>query len=182
MQNSNRPTFFIKNKLPVRAAGILCYVIHHNKKKNKNIKYWLFRLQNELFTDTGGKTDLTDLSIIDTAIRETVEETYGHLFSFKHDFETCRHTLEKLFEIQNPEPIYIKSAKYVVYPLELRYTNKFLSLNRFDLKEEHDNKEHKYKWINHIPENIHPRLETLNILLNENLNKSSDSKDKNICV
>ena len=34
------------------------------------------------------KTDKEDKSIIDTAIRETVEETNGHLFSHKHDFQT----------------------------------------------------------------------------------------------
>ena len=159
MENSNRPTFYTKEGLPVRAAGILCYVVHKDKNIEKN--YWLFRLQNKLFTDTGGKTDVTDTDFVDTAIRERVEETNGHLFSFKHDFNTCTSILKKLFKTQNPEPIYIKSCKYVVYPLRLKYKNKFLSLKRFGLKEEHDNIEHKYMWLDYIPKNIHPRLKSL---------------------
>ena len=45
---------------------------------------WLFRRENKVSTsyycDTGGKSDCIDNSPIETAIRETVEETNGHLF------------------------------------------------------------------------------------------------------
>lgn len=179
MENSNRPTFYTKEGLPVRAAGILCYVVHKEQQKEKN--YWLFRLQNKLFTDTGGKTDILDSDMIDTAIRETVEETNGHLFSFKHNFDKCTSILKNLFKIQNPKPIYIKSCKYVVYPLRLKYKNKFLSLKRFGLKEEHDNIEHKYMWLDYVPKNIHPRLKSLKGYLKEfdNLKKPNSPS---ICI
>ena len=109
-----------------------------------------------------------DLTIIETAIRETVEETNGHLFSYKHNFETCKQILMKEFEKQKPNPIYVESCKYILFPLRLMYKNRFLSLKRFGKKELHDNLIHSYKWLDYIPNNIHPRLykarESLNYL------------------
>lgn len=164
--HNERPTFYTDKGQPIRAAGILCYVIHKNNNKLKKI--WLFRNQNHLYSDTGGKTDKEDLTIIETAIRETVEETNGHLFSYKHNFETCKQILMKEFEKQKPNPIYVESCKYILFPLRLMYKNRFLSLKRFGKKELHDNLIHSYKWLDYIPNNIHPRLykarESLNYL------------------
>lgn len=166
MEKILRPTFYTNEGLPIRAGGILCYVVDNKTKNSIKKKYWLFRLQNNKFTDTGGKTDIKDKNIIDTAIRETVEETNGHLFSHKHDFEQCTKILKKIFKIQQPEPLYIQNCKYVLYPIQLKYKNKFLSLKRFGLKEEHDNIEHKYMWLDYIPKNIHPRLKIIKNHLN----------------
>jgi len=92
-----RPTFFI-DKNPIRASGILFYVYDKVKKK----KLWLLRREIKQSTfyycDTGGKTDSVDKSPIDTAIRETIEETNGHLFSKKHSKKKCFTTLKKLIK------------------------------------------------------------------------------------
>ena len=168
MHSENRPTFFTETGQPIRAAGILCYVNHKyfNKDKTKDTskddkKIWLLRKQDESFSDTGGKTDIVDQSIIDTAIRETVEETNGHLFSLHHTFEECTKTLIREFKIQKPAPIYVENCKYILFPLKLRYKNKYLSLKRFGDKEIHDDMKHSYQWIDHMPQNIHPRLKSI---------------------
>ena len=154
--HKDRPTFYTKDGHPIRAAGILCYVNYKNQKK-----IWLFRNQNNYFSDTGGKTDKDDETIIDTAIRETVEETNGHLFSSKHNFEICRNILKKEFDRQKPEPIYVDNCKYILYTLKLRFKNRLLSLSRFGKKETHDDLEHSYHWLDYIPKNIHPRLKSI---------------------
>jgi len=166
MHKNNRPTFYTENGQHIRAAGVLCYV-NHKLLDNKYKKIWLFRNQDNIFSDTGGKTDTCDTSIIDTAIRETVEETNGHLFSSNHNYEICKNMLIKEFNKQKPEPIYVKSCKYLLYPLKLRYTNKYLSLKRFGDKEIHDDLIHSYHWIDYIPDNIHPRLKSIRYQLKE---------------
>ena len=169
MHQNNRPTFYTEDGQPIRAAGILCYVYHKSfDEKIKDKKIWLFRNQNNTFSDTGGKTDKVDKTIVDTAIRETVEETNGHLFSSKHNFKICEKILKKEFERQNPKPLYVSNCKYLLYPLRLRYKNKFLSLKRFGNKEIHDDMEHSYHWLDKIPKNIHPRLYGIRNTLNLN--------------
>ncbi len=162
MHKDNRPTFFTEDGQPIRAAGILCYVYHKSFDENKkNKKIWLFRNQNSYYSDTGGKTDAIDKTVLDTAIRETVEETNGRLFSSKHDYDICKKILIREFDRQKPEPIYVKNCKYLLYPLRLRYKNKFLSLKRFGEKETHDDMEHSYHWCENIPKNLHPRLKSI---------------------
>lgn len=168
MHKNNRPTFFTESGQPIRAAGVLCYIIKKSYNTNKEKKIWLFRKQNDNFTDTGGKTDFQDESIVETAIRETVEETNGKLFSYKHDYEQCKNILEREFEKQKPVPIYVENCKYIVFPLKLRYKNRFLSLKRFGKKEIHDDLEHSYHWVDHIPNNIHPRIKPVKKQLLEN--------------
>jgi len=167
MQQDNRPTFYTEEGHPIRAAGILCYVYHKSFDKIiTDKKIWLFRNQNNIYSDTGGKTDILDKSIIDTAIRETVEETNGHLFSSTHDYKICEKILKQEFKRQNPKPIYVNNCKYLLYPLKLRYKNRFLSLKRFGDKEIHDDMTHSYHWLDKIPKNIHPRLYAIRNNLN----------------
>lgn len=175
--HNERPTFYTDKGQPIRAAGILCYVIHKNNNKLKKI--WLFRNQNNYYSDTGGKTDKEDKSIIDTAIRETVEETNGHLFSHKHDFQTCRKILVDEFKKQKPKPLYVDNCKYLVFPLKLMYKNKYLSLKRFGKKELHDNLEHSYKWLSYVPKNLHPRLNGVkSILINDKIDNQNFDNQK----
>ena len=162
MHQDNRPTFYTKDGQPIRAAGILCYVYHKSfNEQIKDKKSGYLENQNNIYSDTGGKTDKIDKSIIDTAIRETVEETNGHLFSSRHNYEICEKILKKEFKRQKPNPIYVDNCKYLLYPLRLRYKNKFLSLKRFGDKELHDDIQHSYHWLDKIPKNIHPRLYTI---------------------
>ena len=66
---TDRPTFEYQGK-PVRAAGILVWT-----RKDDQV-HRLFRRIQKKYEDIGGKTDLIDQSPLDTAIRETVEETH----------------------------------------------------------------------------------------------------------
>ena len=158
MSKEIRPTFYTENGQPIRAAGILCYIV--DKETNK--KFWLFRKQANKYSDTGGKTDEKDKSPLETAIRETVEETNGHLFSEKHTMKKCYEILSKEIKKQKPKPIYIDSCKYIIFPFRLRTKNFMLPLERFGNIEIHDQQEHSYHWFEEIPKkNIHPRLNEL---------------------
>lgn len=156
----SRPTFFIDNK-PIRASGILCYVYDNIKKK----KIWLFRRENKVSTsyycDTGGKSDCIDNSPIETAIRETVEETNGHLFSKKHSKKKCYAILQKIMK-NDVDSIYIKESKYLLYLLKLRFNTINKPLDRFGKSEkslEDESKTHSYFWLDELPiEDLHPRL------------------------
>ena len=162
MAEDNRPTFYTNDGKPIRAAGILCYV--HDKDKNK--KTWLFRKQKNKYSDTGGKTDSLDSSSLETAIRETVEETNGHLFSEKHNNKYCYKILKRELTKQNPKPIYFDSCKYILYPLKLRSKSLNLPLDRFGNIEIHDSQKHSYHWLDEIPDkNLHPRLFSLKNLI-----------------
>ena len=153
--NKDRPTFYTEENKPIRAAGILCYV--HDKDKDQ--KLWLFRKQNNLFSDTGGKTETIDNSAIDTAIRETVEETNGHLFSQKHNIDTCHKILCREINNQKVKKIYVENCKYLLILFKLRFKNYKLPLERFGNLEKHDNQIHSYHWLEEIPsKDLHPRL------------------------
>ena len=152
---SERPTFFTRSGQPVRAAGILCYVVDPCTGN----KIWLLRESKGYLTDTGGKTDVVDKGPMDTAIRETVEETNGHLFSGRHSEERCYDIISKHLSSQKNKIIYIKSSKYLLFTFELRFSTIHKPLKRFGKFEEHDNEPHSYKWYHKIPfEKLHPRL------------------------
>lgn len=136
----NQPTFYTKHKHPIRAAGILCYV--KNPKNQKKI--WLLRESKGYLTDTGGKTDKEDNCPMVTAIRETVEETNGHLFSIRHDENTCFQILSTQLQKQNNKRIYIKESKYLLFIFELKYCAFFKPLKRFGKIEKKDNEYHSY--------------------------------------
>jgi len=160
----DRPTFFTDDKQPIRAAGILCYVFDY---KSKN-RIWLFRKQNGKFSDTGGKTSIVDKSPVDTAIRETVEETNGHLFSKRHSRKYCESILRRHLRKQRLKPIYNKYGKYLLYFFELNWYNFKLSLFRFGTKEiGNGDKEHSYHWKDIFPSrnDIHRRLIGYDIFL-----------------
>ena len=78
-----RPTFFHLGQ-PVRAAGMLLWTRTRN-----NEKVHLFRQVNDGFEDMGGKTDSVDTSAMDTAIRETCEETNNHIFFCLNTVKGC---------------------------------------------------------------------------------------------
>ena len=150
-----RPTFYTNSGQPVRAAGILCYVVDPHTDN----KIWLLRENNGYLSDTGGKTDIVDKGPLDTAIRETVEETNGHLFSERHSNEKCHEIISKFLPSQKNKIIYIKSCKYLLFTFQLRYSTFRKPLKRFGKFEKHDNEPHEYRWYHKIPyEKLHPRL------------------------
>lgn len=169
-----RPTFYIDDK-PIRAAGILFYVKDKSNKKNMI----LFRRENkettQFYCDTGGKTDVGDKSSIETAIRETVEETNSHLFDKKHNRKKCSDILKNIFEKQKIDHIYITKSKYILYLVELRYSTYKKPLERLGTYEKSLNDEtktHTYFWLDTIPtDNLHPRLKAISKKIKSFFNK-----------
>tara|TARA_B100000161_G_scaffold237661_1_gene188161 strand:+ start:112 stop:990 length:879 start_codon:yes stop_codon:yes gene_type:complete len=153
--NDQRPTFYTRSRKEIRGAGVLCYV----RDKVRNKKYILLRESNGWISDMGGKTDIYDKSPLDTAIREVVEETNGHLFSSYHDSERCRFILNKHLPKRNVKRIYIRKSKYLLYIFEINYKNFGRSMLRFGKKEGNTNISHYYKWYESLPSRkLHPRL------------------------
>lgn len=99
------------------------------EEKNKKYK----------FSDLGGKTDINDTTIIETAVREVMEETNTGLFSklFKPEYneefkldseptvEVYMENFSKLFTEHKPKLIYKYNCKYITMMTELdtKYIN-----------------------------------------------------------
>ena len=127
---SGRPIFYIDNGCPCLGAGVLFYVQTNNdiyflmQKEDGNPKY--------SFCDLGGKTDVIDSNIIETAVREVMEETNGVLFSklfktkyhskfgLKPNFKDYMINFYKILQDFEPKFIYSKKSKYVIILIQLR--------------------------------------------------------------
>lgn len=93
------------------------------QKEDSNQKY--------SFCDLGGKTDINDNNIIETAIREVMEETNGVLFNklikikyhkefgIKPIFKDHVVNFYRLFQDYQPNFIYSNKSKYLIMMLEL---------------------------------------------------------------
>ena len=147
-----RPTFLVDGQ-PVRAAGILFYYLYHGRR------YYLFRRERGRWSDIGGKTEQEDTSPLDTAIRECVEETNGHMFSACHTNKQCLDHAKQLVARQQPSWYYDTRAKYLVYTVCVPRTLG-RNMKRFGKRETHTNQTHYYKWMS-VPYNVHPRLRTI---------------------
>ena len=137
-----RPTFKFRN-MPVRAAGIL--VVSSDVNNNH---FWLFRRVNGKYEDIGGKTDLGDTCALDTAVRETVEETKGKLFSSGHSPEECAKELRVRLQSEKVNIQYNPQSKYVMYTLPVESSIMQLPMRRFGRSEKTDwgLLEHYYQW------------------------------------
>ena len=158
---SDRPTFYYEGQ-PVRAAGILV-----STRKDGRV-HRLFRRIKKKFEDIGGKTDVVDKSAIDTAIRETVEETHGKLFSETHTPEQCADTLrQRLQKISYLNIEYNRISKYLLFKLEVEPDILNRPMTRFGLSEETDwgTLEHYYQWRWSLPyhNQLHYRLRGMNL-------------------
>lgn len=136
----------------VKSAGILFYSMVDKEKK------FLFTCQQNgkrdfSYADLGGKSEHEDSTPIDTAIRETVEETNGHLFSGNDSYEECDKKIKELF-VNPPSRYYDSRGKYMVYFIEMDDSFFNLSLDRFE-------KNNRMHWLGideiHYDE-VHPRL------------------------
>lgn len=143
----NRPTFNYNGR-PVRAAGIL--LVTFDKEGDK---HWLFRHVKNKFEDIGGKTDIVDTCIMDTAIRETVEETSGKLFCVDHTPEDCAKELRSRLQCDNVKIQYNPQSKYILYTLHVEPSIMNLPMKRFGTTEQTDwgILEHYYKWRSKRP-------------------------------
>jgi len=127
---SGRPIFYVDNSNPCLGSGVLFYIKHNEKiyflmqKEEGNQKY--------SFCDLGGKTDVSDSNIIETAIREVMEETNGVLFSklFKLKYESqfgqkpifkdYMVNFYKMFQDYQPNFIYSNKSKYLIILMEIK--------------------------------------------------------------
>ena len=101
----NRKVFIYKNN-EIKGAGILFY------KDNK-----LLLIKNLdrkiLYEDFGGKVEMSDNYVYETAAREAVEESNNY---FKYD--------KLISKLKNRKFIYIKHSKYAIYLVKL---NKYIN-------------------------------------------------------
>lgn len=129
-----RPTFYFKNNpsLPIRAAGILPY-----KREGDNIKFLMIK-HNNVYEDFGGKTDIVDGCVEETAIREALEESNNiftqDLFVKQLYYSQCNRK----------KMAYYKKAKYVVYLLEIHDE---YDCNIFGTSELHDRIVRTVEWV-----------------------------------
>jgi 8-oxo-dGTP pyrophosphatase MutT (NUDIX family) len=156
---SDRPTFEHRGR-PVRAAGVLLWTKHDGHVHR------LFRKVNGKFEDIGGKTDPADTSAVATAVRETVEETGGKLFSEFHTRERCGEILHRLLE-QTTTVEYNQRSKYLLFKLKVEPSILEVSMKRFGLSEETDwgTLQHYYQWRWQLPyqNQLHFRLRGLRL-------------------
>jgi len=127
----DRPTFYYledKDK-PIRAAGIIFY-----QNTEQGTRY-LFICSDRGIEDFGGCTDNKDNDALDTALRETEEESNGIL---KKE--------ELKGRINQEEAIYIKNSKYIIYFCKLNEDDNFEE-SEFGNFEIHDNIERTVKYI-----------------------------------
>lgn len=153
---TDRPTFEYQGK-PVRAAGILVWT-----RKDGQV-HRLFRRIKKKFEDIGGKTDVLDQSVLDTAIRETVEETHGKLFCETDTPENCAAKLrQKLQNVESEHIEYNPISKYILFKLEVKSDILSRPMTRFGLSEETDwgTLKHYYQWRSRLPyhNQLHYRL------------------------
>lgn len=148
-----RPTFYHMGQ-PVRAAGILLWSI-----TPYNVKVHLFRQVGGGFEDIGGKTDSVDTSAMDTAIRETCEETNNHLFSNTDTYEDCATHLQLLLS-KCTDRRYNCKSKYLLFYVYVNPSILQLSMKRFGFSErtEWGTLSHRYMWCAVKPYPLHWRL------------------------
>ena len=150
--NWNDHQIEINNKIyPCKAAGIMPYTIINNEI------YFLFQLPNNkkpLYTDFGGKRELFDSSIIQTAAREFSEETNGCFF---HDYKSNNNyrtndikkstiIVESLLLNNNSIFLYNFTGKYIlyfiyIYPINLTLLGEYELLSKNKVKR-------NCEWIN----------------------------------
>jgi hypothetical protein len=152
----DRPTFDYEGR-PVRAAGILVWT-----RKDGQV-HRLFRRIKKKYEDIGGKTDLADKSALDTAIRETVEETHGKLFCETDTPENCAAKLrQRLHNVDTENIEYNKISKYILFKMEVHSDILLRPMTRFGLSEQTDwgALEHYYQWRSKLPyhNQLHYRL------------------------
>tara|TARA_B100000925_G_C21997272_1_gene469519 strand:+ start:1166 stop:1606 length:441 start_codon:yes stop_codon:yes gene_type:complete len=145
----DRPTFYYENQ-PVRAAGML---FQHGDS-------YLLRRCKGKWSDIGGKTDAKDNCILDTMVREVVEETNGQLFG-NDTFEEASKKLFAYLETADFEVRYAKRSKYLLFIVQADFDLKTLDTERFGAME--GNMKHEYKWLR-TAKNLNYRLKELNIL------------------
>lgn len=156
-----RPHFFYDGHLEVRAAGILVYV-----RQGGDIQF-LMRKEKGKWSETGGgKSEKVDTCILDTAVRECVEETNGRLFSDEDSFSECDSKLREMITPRTYK-IYSPRSKYMLFVVEADMKLRREKMTRFGNVEMHTRIRHYYKWVRKGRTRslrLHPRLYVSGIL------------------
>jgi len=126
-----RPTFYWngQSQKPIRAGGLLLYKII-----NKKIYFLMLKKSsNKYFEDFGGKTDKQDKNILDTIIREVLEETN----------KVINKNEIKLY-LENGLSFYFDEGKYVLFVAQTHINYK---PHQFGHKEVKENIKRNMFWI-----------------------------------
>ena len=151
----DRPTFQYKSK-PVRAAGILVYTEHKQKK------WFLFRKCKGKWADIGGKTDIADTCTLDTAIREAGEESNWHLFDEHDTPHMFTEKMRSYVEHRSTRIQYSPRAKYVTYVVRVP-PHLMQNMRRFQRREREDHLVHYFRWYTKKPQPLHFRVRHIRV-------------------
>lgn len=108
--NKDRPIFYYNNDITkeIKAGGIIFYRVNR-----KNIEFFLIKTEwRKQYEDFGGKTDIKDKDIWETACREADEESNG-IFKKKDLYKY----------IKNQIGLYTIKSKYIFFFYEIKDMN-----------------------------------------------------------
>lgn len=137
-----RPTFKFKG-FTIRAAGIIPYFTDDDNL----VTHFLMINKDGVYEDFGGKTDSTDGTVYETAVREAEEESNGVL-----------KRSELASNIFGANTYISQNSKYVVFfvPVQCMYNPEI-----FGKREEHDGIDRTVEWLTSdelLSRDLHPRL------------------------
>jgi len=153
----SRPTFHYDEK-PVRAGGVLFYATIDGKR------HYLLRKGKKHWGDIGGKTEISDKSIMDMLIREVTEETNNVLFDVSHTTDEAKQALSNHLENTDFNLFYCEKAKYILLRVEVDASVYGLDMSRFGTHESTGKKmSHSFSWVHSVDlKTIHPRIKYSN--------------------
>ena len=176
-QKEERKVFYYQEDKPVTAAGILFI-----KEETKEVL--VQRLPKEdgfIYTDFGGKIDMSDESVMDTISRELGEEINYGIYLKKDKIYLDEKSLKEIIENNTKNQLYIPFAKYLL--TFTQFDSKILALNMKIIgeKEKLDDIQRTVQWISydefisaHFDHKLHPRLWNKSII--EYLGYKSDEE------
>ena len=150
-----------EGNMEVKAAGILFFV-----RRGGRISLLMRRERGRWSETGGGKVESVDKDILDTAVRECVEETNGRLFDKDDTFCECGDKIRAMITPRTYK-IYSPRSKYFLYVVEADANLRKQKMTRFGTVEKHTNMRHYYKWVSTSKVRsmkLHPRLYISGIL------------------
>jgi 8-oxo-dGTP pyrophosphatase MutT (NUDIX family) len=150
LESLGRPTFYYNDNLnmQIRAGGVIIYRFEKDKIQFLMIK----KLINNTYEDIGGKTDIIDISELDTISREVEEETNLIINSLIIKNQ-CMKSKSK----------YIPNSKYLLFLVKGNIYEKRLKSEYFGNLEIKDNINRIIEWVNlsdilEYKIKLHPRI------------------------
>jgi len=122
------------------------------------------RLVGKVASDMGGRTDVVDRHVMDTAVREVCEESNGKLFGSKDTIAQCYEKTTAILETAYAQgtlsSVYHQQGCYLLFMVELPEWVYHLPTSRFSDTERMDNIRRYFVWSSCPPANtvLHRRL------------------------